>query len=162
MIEEYDTRFTTRWRMDLDYMTKRGPAAGTTFDYAGKSFFGLPSLLTEHVRAFEFTTRAPTCWAAIEGEFDDHPDWQSRVTWQQNVQALPNGFVFQSQLSVLSDKGFLEQYFQNEFDNDVNQNTCVYLKQQQSNWAWTAYGDVRIRDWVDETNWLPGLDGYLI
>ena len=153
---------TTRWRMDLDYMTKRGPAAGTTFDYAGKSFFGLPSLLTEHVRAFGIYDTGTDVLGGNRGEFDDHPDWRGRVTWQQNVQALPNGFVFQSQLSVLSDKNFLEQYFKNEFDNDVNQNTYVYLKQQQSNWAWTAYGDVRIRDWVDETNWLPRLDGYLI
>jgi hypothetical protein len=152
----------TRWRMDLDYMTKRGPAAGTTFDYAGRDFFGLPALLTEHVRAFGIYDTGTDILGGNRGEDDNHPNWRGWFDWQQNVQALPHGFVFQSQVSALSDKNFLEQYFKNTFDNDVNQNTYAYIKQQQDNWAWTAFADVRIRDWVDETNWLPKLDGYLI
>ncbi len=153
---------TTRWRLDLDYMSKRGPATGTTFDYASKDFLGLPSLTTEHVRAWGIHDTGTDILGGNRGEFDNHPEWRGRATWQQNVQALPNGFVFQSQVSLLSDKNFLEQYFENEFDNDVNQNTYLYLKQQQGNWAWTAFAGARIRDWVNETNYLPRLDGYLI
>ncbi len=153
---------TARWRLDLDYMTKRGPATGTTFDYATKDFLGLPSLTTEHVRAWGIYDTGTDILGGNRGQDDNHPFWRGRATWQQNVQALPNGFVFQSQFSALSDKNFLEQYFKNEFDNDVNQNTYLYLKQQQNNWAWTLFGNVRIRDWVNETNWLPRADGYLI
>jgi hypothetical protein len=153
---------TTRWRLDLDYMTKRGPATGTTFDYADKSFFGLPALLTEHIRAWGIYDTGTDVLGGNRGEDDNHPNWRGRFTSQLNVQGLPNGFVFQSQVSALSDKNFLEQYFKNEFDNDVNQDTYVYLKQQQNNWAWTLYSEVRIRDWVNETNYLPQADGHLI
>jgi hypothetical protein len=153
---------TTRWRLDLDYMTKRGPAAGTTFDYASKDFFGLPSLTTEHVRAWGIHDTGTDILGGNRGENDNHPEWRGWFDWQQNVQALPHGFVFQSQLSALSDKNFLEQYFKNIFDNDVNQNTYAYLKQQQDNWAWTLFAEARIRNWVNETNYLPRADGYLI
>ncbi len=57
-------------------MTKRGPAAGTTFDYAGREFLRLAaSLLTEHVRAFGIYGLPGTdVLGGNRGEFDDHPD----------------------------------------------------------------------------------------
>src|SRR5207253_1004212 len=33
----------TRWVVNADYMSKRGPALGTNYDYLGNSFFGIPS-----------------------------------------------------------------------------------------------------------------------
>jgi hypothetical protein len=152
----------SRWRLDLDYLTKRGPAIGTTFDWAGKSFLTMPALTTEHVRAWGIYDTGTDVLGGGRGPDDNHPFDRGRFTWQQNVQNLPNGFVFQSQFSALSDKNFLEQYFKNEFDNDVNQDTYAFLKQQQGNWAWTLYSEVRIRDWVNETNYLPMLNGYLL
>jgi hypothetical protein len=62
----------------------------------------------------------------------------------------------------LSDKNYLEQYFKSEFDNEINQETFLYVKQQQDNWAWTLLTEPRIRDWVTETSWLPRADGYLL
>src|SRR5262249_53714239 len=82
--------------------------------------------------------------------------------WRQNVQDLPAGFTIQTQVSALSDKNFLEQYYKNEFDNDINQETFLYVKQQQRNWAWTFIVEPRIRDWVTETEWLPRADGYVL
>jgi hypothetical protein len=151
-----------RWRLNLDYLSRRGPAAGTTFDYATKDFFGLPSLTTEHVRAWGIHDTGTDILGGNRGEYDNHPEWRGWLQWQQNVQELPHGFVFQSQLSALSDKNFLEQYFENVFNNDVNQNTYAYLKQQEGNWAWTLFAEARIRNWVNETNYLPRADGYLI
>src|SRR5262249_52334206 len=64
--------------------------------------------------------------------------------------------------SALSDKNFLEQYFKPEFDQDINQETFVYVKQQQDQWAWTLLAEPRIRRWVTETEWLPRADANLI
>ena len=66
---------------------------------------------------------------------------------REQFQDLPYGFVVQSQLALLSDRCYLEQYFKNEFDNDVNQNIYLSVKQQEDDWAWTAYGNVRQRRW---------------
>src|SRR5205807_1750123 len=96
------------------------------------------------------------------GELEHHPEGRGRFFWRQNVQDLPQGFSLQSQVSVLSDKNYLEQYFKNEFDTDLNQETFAYLKQQQDNWAWTLLAEQRIRNWVTETSWLPKADGYFI
>src|SRR5262249_13241219 len=61
-----------------------------------------------------------------------------------------------------SDRNFFEQYFKNEFDQDINQETFIYLKQQQGNWAYTGLLEPRLRNYVTETEALPRLDGYLL
>src|SRR5262249_28297698 len=77
-------------------------------------------------------------------------------------QELPEGFVVQTQLGYLSDRNYLEQYFKTEFDTGENQDTFVYVKQQQNNWAWTAEADARLLDWFNQTIWLPRGDAWLI
>jgi hypothetical protein len=152
----------TRWRMDVDYMSRRGPALGTNYDFSGKDFFGLPATVTGLVKAYGMHDTATDLLGAFRGPPDHHPEWRGRFLWRENVQDLPAGFSLQTQVSGLSDKNFLEQYWKNEFDQDINQETFVYGKQQQDNWAWTVLGEPNIRRWVDETEWLPRADGYLI
>jgi hypothetical protein len=151
----------TRWRMDLDYLTRRGPALGTEYDYINKEFLGHPARVAGIVKAYGINDTATDILGGNR-DLQHHPDWRGRFLWRQNVQDLPAGFSVQSQISALSDKNFLEQYYKNEFDTDINQETFVYLKQQCDNWAWTVLTEPRIRNWVTETEWLPRADGYLI
>jgi hypothetical protein len=152
----------TRWRFDVDYLTKRGPALGTTYDYAAKEFFSMPAVVTDLVKAYGIHDTGKDVLGGGRGEFEHHPTWRGRFLWQNNVQELPAGFSIQSQVSLLSDKNFLEQYYKNEFDTGLNQETFLYVKQQQDNWAWTVLGEPYLRNWVTETEWLPRADGYLI
>jgi hypothetical protein len=152
----------TRWRLDLDYMTARGPGLGTEFDYGGRDLFDIPNRYDGLVKAWGIHDSGTDNLGGGRGPEDNHPEWRGRVLWRQNVFDLPYGFTLQSQLSVLSDKNFLEQYYKIEFDTDVNQATFAYLKQQQDNWAWTILAEPRIRNWVTETESLPRLDGWLI
>jgi hypothetical protein len=152
----------TRWRLDLDYMTARGPALGTEFDYGGKDMFDIPSKYDGLVKAWGIDDHGKDILGGGRGELEPHPEWRGRVLWRQNIFDLPYGFTVQSQLSALSDKNFLEQYYKVEFDTDLNQETFLYIKQQQDNWAWTVLAEPGIRRWVTETESLPRLDAYLI
>ncbi len=161
----------TRWRLYVDYLSARGPALGTQFDYNGTNLFGLTG-------KFESTTKlwgiqdqghdiigtggdaayvSPTSAVPIV-----HPEYRGRAFERFNAQQLPDGFSVQSQLSLISDRNFMEQYYFSEYMNDLNQESFVYLKQQKDNWAWTALVEPRWRDWVTETQWFPKLDGYLL
>src|SRR5262249_39351784 len=91
-----------------------------------------------------------------------HPDWRGRFLGQLNWQELPNGFTVQGQLALISDRNFLDQYYNNEWVNGLNEETFVYVKQQQNNWAWTVLAEPRVREWLTETQWLPRLDAYWI
>jgi hypothetical protein len=160
----------TTWKLDLDYLAMRGPILGSTFDYADKDFFGLPAKMAGSIKAYGMSDLHTDNLGGVNelgqprGTDDNHPELRGRFTWMQNVQDLPNGFSVQFQISALSDPNYLEQYFKNEFDNQINpqQETFQYVKQQQDQWAWTLLGEERIRYWVTETSWLPRADGYVL
>jgi hypothetical protein len=162
----------TRWRLYLDYLTLRGPALGTDFEWASKSFLGIPGRYTGEVKAYGIDDHGADVLGGGRGQivlvsnpppdFEpiSHPEGRGRFLWQYSGYDLPNGFMFQSKISALSDQNFLEQYFLNEFQDGPNQETFLYIKQQRDFWAWNFLVEPNIRTWVTETEWLPKVEGY--
>lgn len=151
----------TRWRLDTDYLSSRGPVLGTEFDFSGKDLFGVPSRYSGLLKAWTiYDDGTDRLGGGRDGE--PHPKFRDRAEAWLNVLDLPYGFSAQAHAVHLSDKNVQEQYDKLSFDQDPNKETFLYVKQQQSNWAWTLLAEERLRDWVTETNWLPRADGYLI
>jgi hypothetical protein len=150
-----------RARLLVDYLTARGPALGLDMDYAGRDFFGIPSRYVGMIKAYGIYDTGDDILGSLRDDAP-HPTWRGRFTWRQNLWELPGDFSVQFQVDPISDKNFLEEYYKNEFDSDINQSTFVQVKQQRGNWAWTLLGEQRIRDWVTETDWLPRADGWLL
>ena len=123
----------TRWKLYADYLTRRGPALGSEFDYKGKDLFGLTCNYEGLVKGYGIYDGAKDILGGNRGDFESHPKLRGRLLWQQNVQNLPEGFSVQSQFSALSDKNFLEEYYKIEFDQGLNQESYLYVKQQQEN-----------------------------
>jgi hypothetical protein len=153
----------TRWRMHVDYLTRRGPMLGTDFDYSAHEFFGLPARREGFVVADGVYDRATDILGGPRpvNNFDP-PNGRGRLEWRDGVYNLPEGFQFQTQAYLWSDRNFLEEYFKREFDTEVNMQTFVYLKQQQGNWAWTGLVEDRPLWWMTWTESLPRFDGYLL
>jgi len=171
----------TKWQLDVDYLSLRGPALGTNYQYSGKDmFFGIPGQYDGGIKAYGVDdghkdiiggSRGTEQFVSPPGSLGTpnfqelpihHPELRGRFTDFLNVQQLPDGFYFQAQFLALSDKNFLEQYFNYEYNNNPIQQTFVDVGQRTGNFAWSAYAQVRDRDWVTETNQLPRLDGFLI
>ena len=68
----------------------------------------------------------------------------------------------QFEISYLSDRNFLEEYYPGEFWTDKEQETALYVKKQKDNWAVTALAKVRINDFQTQTEAYPELSGYLV
>jgi hypothetical protein len=162
----------TRWQLDLDYLTARGPAVGSKYEFANKDFLGIPGRYTGEIKGYGIYDHGTDVVGPLPNDtvlvsnpppvFDDigHPTFRGRFFAKFNGQDMPDGFMVQGQISAQSDANFLRQYYQSEFQSDPNQETFVYLKQQQDWWAWTILAEPNIRNWVTETEWLPRLDGY--
>lgn len=151
----------TRWHVDVNYLTDRGPVLGTDYNYAVKDMFGVPSSSVGLLKLFGMHDSGPDILGGGRGG-DDHPAWRGRVLWRHMERDLPYGFSADAQVSLLSDMNYLEQFFPIEFHQGINQETFLFVKQQQDNWAWTLLTEGRVRDWVTETNWLPRADAFLI
>jgi hypothetical protein len=152
----------TNWKLDTDYLSDRGPALGTEFTIAGKDPFGIKGAYSGMISLWAIHDTGEDI---LGGTRDDqpHPDWRERFFTRGRVDDMDGGFSVQGQLAYFSDQNVQEQYDKLPFDTDPNYESFLYLKQQQSNWAWTLLADDRLnQDWFTRTNWLPRADGYLI
>jgi hypothetical protein len=165
----------TRWRLNLDYMTQRGPAMGTDFRSIGTDFPLLGGKYNFMLRAYGIDDTGTDILGGNRGistlvDFPPpphgipvtHPEGRGRFTPELNVIDGVAGSFLQAKLSAISDRNFLEQYFNSEWNTDLNQETYVYGGQRIGNFAWTALTEVNIRNWITETNWLPRADVFLI
>ena len=75
---------------------------------------------------------------------------------------LPDGFQFTAELGLISDRNFLEQYFEYEWDELKDQTTGIDLKRYVGNSSWDIMGDVRLNDFFTQTEWLPRFDHFLL
>ncbi len=162
----------TRWLLDIDGMTRRGPALGTDFDFAGTDLFGIANKYQGLIKAWGIYDQGNDILGGNRGLSVPvapgvtvpitHPDWRGWVNSKTNVQELPNGFTVQAQVSAISDRNFLEQFFGPTWTNDLNQETYLYVKQQGNHWAWTGLAEPNLRPWITQTQWLPRADGHLL
>jgi hypothetical protein len=148
----------TRWNLELDYLSRRGPAAGTNYTYEGKDLFGFDGPYIGLAKLYGIHDDATDILGGGRGPEDMHPEWRGRALFRHQ-QAFLDDFTLQAQASVLSDKNFLEQYYKTEFDIDPNQETFLFLREQRNIWSWSLWAKPRIRRWVTETEWLPRADG---
>lgn len=162
-----------RWRLYADYLSMRGPALGSEYDLAQADLFGIPAHVEGLVKAYGLNDHGTDVLGGGRGEYlftnpppvftpITHPDWRGRLLGKLNVQDLPAGFTAQGQVGLISDINFLEQYFFRDYFNEMNQDTSLYVKQQQGTAAWTLFGQVRLLDWYTTTEWFPRGNGYLL
>lgn len=132
----------------LDYFSKRGPGVGLDIDYELENAYGL-------LRSYYIYDTGKDKLGPFR---DGRPDTKSRGrhTWRHR-QLLPRGWELTLEGSWISDRNFLEEYFRSEFDQGKDQETLVYLKKQEQNWAFTLLGQWRVLDWLTQTEHLPDL-----
>jgi len=80
----------------------------------------------------------------------------------RHKQILPENWELQFELSYLCDRNFLEAFFPAEFFSGKEQETLVYVKKQQDNWALTGLLQYRLNRFDTQTESWPEVAGYLI
>ena len=129
-----------------DYYSERGPGVGIDLDYERDDYFGL----------FRGYFIHDDGWDNL-GQFrDEEPETKTRGrATLRHRHYLPDDWQLTLEASYLSDRGFLEEYFEHEFDEGKEQETLLYLKKQEDTWAFTALAQVRLHDWLTQTEHLP-------
>jgi hypothetical protein len=152
-----------RWRLNLDYMSKRGPAGGTDYNYLVPGAApGEPSIGAGMIKLYAISDKGFDILGGFRGPEPMPSQARGRFLWRDQRE-LTDELYFQGQGAYLSDMNFLEQYYKNEFNLYPNQETFAYLAWQRRNFGANALVEARVdRRWVDETNSLPRVNGELI
>ncbi len=165
-----------RWVLFADYLSLRGGATGTEYDYAGRDLFGTARRTgrEEYNQPYNgfFRTyylqdtrknhvlnplRDTDNLGGDRGDEPLPPQYRGRTQLRHNQDLYENGTTYlrvMGQIEHLSDKNFLEQFFKSEFDNLPNQETFAYAQAGAGHLYGSALLEQRFdRPWVTETNW---------
>ena len=150
-----------RWTLLTDYLTRRGPALGTNYSLTQQEFLGLYAPFQTQVKGYAIYDQATDILGGNRQNEFDPPGMRGRFLFRH--QQDYEGWTFQAQVAYLSDHNFFEQYYKFEFDAGANQETFLWAKYQNGNAAASFLFQPPLgRNWVNEGNWMPRLDGSLL
>lgn len=133
-------------RLILDYFSERGPAAGVNLTYERDRYFGM-------MRSYLINDDGEDAINRVG--YDDGNEGLRGRFLMRHRQYLEDDWEVSLELSYISDRAFLEEFFESEFDLGKEQETLIYLKKQQDNWALTGLLQFRILDFLTQTEHLP-------
>ncbi len=133
--------------LKLDYYGDKGPGVGVDTTYQRDTYYGL-------LRSYYIHDRGKDDLGGIRDDIEPPSENRGRFLTRHR-QYLPQGWELTLELSYLSDKNFLEEYFRDEFENDKEQETVIYLKKVFGDAVFSILGKWRINDFLTQTEKLP-------
>ena len=117
-----------------DVYSDRGVGLGLNLEYSRPARFG-------HARAYYINDRKNTDDRNLPNPRDDRGEF----TWRHR-EFLPWDFVANLELGALSDRNFLRIYERDEYDEEKDRETTVFLSRASGNALLTAQGSWRMND----------------
>lgn len=146
-----------KWGLQLDYLSRRGPVVGTNGNYRGLDPFG-NEFLGNGLATYVNDGGTDNLGLGRRDLRPPDPN-RGRLHWQHQ-HYFSNNLLFQGEAGYVSDRNYLEQYFENEFDRGKDQETLGYLKQQGDAWAWSLLARPQVNQFENNTQWMPRGDIY--
>lgn len=146
--------------VSLDFLSDRGLGHGGSFTYSREGFLGLPGPTSGLADFWGIPDHGTDDLGLDRPSLQPEKKYRDRLFWQHR-QLLPNDFQLSAQTIWISDRNFLEQYFEREWDEVLNEDTAyLELKQSRDNWSWSIVTSPRINSFFTQTEWLPRLDHF--
>jgi hypothetical protein len=148
----------TKWTGALDYLSERGLALGSRVTYDRPSGFVFPGL----------TKGFYDSWFLLEDQGLDNLGLDRRNTpieetrrgrsiWRHDHRFV-NGDRLWGEFGWISDRNFLEQFYEREWDEDKDQATSVRYQRLRENRLFEVGADGNLNDFFTQTQWLPRAD----
>jgi hypothetical protein len=149
----------TDWGLSLDYMTKRGFGHGTVFSYSREGFLGVPGPAAGLWDYWGIADQGNDNLGLDRSNVPPEQTYRYRL-FGQHRQMLPGDIQLTAEVGLISDRNFLEEYFQREWYDLKDESTGFELKKIRDNTSWSIAVDYRLYDFVTQTDWLPRGDHF--
>ncbi|WP_146580415.1 LPS-assembly protein LptD [Neorhodopirellula pilleata] len=144
-----------------DYLSERGPAIGTRTTYSLPSLFGYPGPVNGTYDSYLIDDSGLDVLGNGRRGLTPEEDIRGRTTLRHR-HYLPNDWEFIAEIGYLSDRNFLEQFFEEEWDRDKDRTTGLRLRKYAGSQLYDLNLNVQINDFFQETERLPTLEHYAL
>ncbi len=151
----------TGWTGIVDYLSERGLAFGSDVDYRRNSFLGRPGLVNGRYKSWFINDNGLDNLGRGRFGIPPEKDFRGRILLNHKHQFGP-GYSLRAELGYISDRNFLEQFYEREWDTYKDQTTGFWLERNIGTQSFNLTADVRVNDFFTQTNWLPRFDHFVI
>jgi hypothetical protein len=151
------------WDLNLDLLTERGLGFGTGVEYARDSLLGFTGPTSGRADVWAIHDSGQDNLGFGRRDITPEEDWRGRAFWnhrQRFVGGLLDDWTAQAEIGFISDRTFLEQFYESEWEENKDQITGVRLKRAFDNQSFSIEANARVNDFFTQTQWLPRLDHY--
>jgi len=149
----------TNWGLSLDYLSDRGVGHGTNFEYDRQSFLGLEGPAKGQFDFWGIADDGRDNLGLDRRSITPEEDYRFRLRGRHR-QKFQNGWELTSEAGWISDRTFLEQFYEREWDETKDLRNGLRLKRLADNRAFSIEGNVQQNDFFTQTQWLPRADHY--
>ncbi len=153
------------WDLSLDYLSDRGFGYGTAVEYDRDSFFNTLGPTTGLFDAWFIKDNGLDNLGFGRRNIVPEASFRGRTFWnhrQEIAEGWLAGWTTQAEVGWISDRTFLEQYYEQEWDDRKDQRTGVRLKRLMENRSLSIEANGQLNPFFTETQWLPRLDAYVL
>jgi lipopolysaccharide export system protein LptA len=138
----------------LDYYSRRGPGAGLEGAYDGEDLFGIVGKYQGEFHGYYINDHGRDNLGLGRNGLQPKDDNRGRVQMRHRHD-LPNNLSLFGEAGYISDRNFLEQWYEDEFDRKKDNETRLMLEQKFDNVAWTLLAQPQLNDFENSTEWSP-------
>ena len=149
----------TDWVGTIDYLSDRGIGFGTNFQYDVDQFLGHTGRTRGFLDAWFINDSGKDVLGRDRRSVPLEEEFRGRV-FGRHRQYLPLGYQLTAEVGWLSDRNFLEQYYEQDWDREKDLTTGIEFKRLIENRSWSIAADFQLNDFFTQTEWLPRLDHY--
>ena len=149
----------TDWNLSTDYLSERGFGWGTSFEYERANLLGMDSPASGQIDFWGIQDSGLDNLGASRRAIQPEKDFRFRL-YGQHRQRFRNGWELTTESGWISDRTFLEQYYEREWDQFKSPRTGARMKRLTDNRALSFEFNWQANDFFTTTQWLPRADHY--
>ena len=151
----------TEWIGNLDYLSDRGLGFGSEFDYQRDELFGIPGRVRGKYESWFINDSGLDRLGQDRFDLVPEEDFRGRIKLNHRHDFAP-GFRLRAEIGYITDRNFLEQFYEREWDNEKDARTGLWLERNLGTVSDHLIADIQVNDFVAQTSWLPRFDRFRI
>lgn len=145
----------------LDWSSRRGPGGGLEGAYDGDDLLGVGDTYQGEFHTYIVNDHGKDNLGLGRNSLHPPNDNRGRVKLRHRHD-LPNNMALFGEIGFLSDRNYLEQWYESEFDRDKDNETRLMLEQKFDNIAWSILAQPQVNDFENTTEWYPKGDVFTL
>ncbi|MEC9093605.1 MAG: hypothetical protein VX438_12910, partial [Planctomycetota bacterium] len=151
----------TNWNLNLDYLSDRGLGLGTEGDYDLKDPYGFKNLNKGLFEAWGIFDEGVDNVGRGRRTLVPEENFRGRVFWQHRTR-FANGLEWIGETGIVSDRNFLEQYREREWDQRKDHVNRLQIKKLLGDQSLNLSASYRTSDFFTQTSQLPSFNYFLL